>query len=205
MNKDKTVNIPNNDSKKLDGVELDSIATPSFLSDKPQKYNFEAQRDDYLTPSEIYLDVLSENGLDYFDCDVCCTLTNIPALLHYKKDGLYFDGEKISDENGLTGKWYSNNWCNPPFPKCKDFIKKAAEEQKKGCTTFMLIPARTETKYWQDYVFKNGRAKRRNVDVKFYKKGICFIHPETKETMPIFKNALALITFRGFKDGKKKK
>lgn len=81
------------------------------------------------------------------------------------------------------------------------FRKKASEEQAKGNTTFMLIPARTETKYWADYILdETGRTNRTNVDVIFLRKGLCFIEPDTGEKMPIFKNALALVTFRGIKN-----
>lgn len=165
------------------------------------KYDYSAQRDDYLTPSEIYEKILDENGLTIFDCDVCCSVYNVPARFHYKKDGLYQLSDKITGQDGLTGDWFKNNYCNPPFLLCKDFVKKASEEQAKGNTTFMLIPARTETKYWADYILdETGRTNRTNVDVIFLRKGLCFIEPDTGEKMPIFKNALALVTFRGIKN-----
>ena len=166
------------------------------------KYVFTAQRDDYLTPTEIIKSVLKKHKRKSFDCDVCCSIDNIPANFRFKKDGLYFsDDIKIHDYNGLLGSWYGFNWCNPPFPLCKEFIKKAAEEQKQGKTTVMLIPARVETKYWHDHILKDGKANRPNVEVIFLRKGICFIDPDTKEKMPVFKNALALVTFKGVTNG----
>lgn len=162
------------------------------------KYDFTATRDDYLTPADIIEYVLGVNRLEKFDCDVCCSLDNIPASFRYRKTGLYLNsGSKVSLSNGLTGTWFDNNWCNPPFKLCEKFVKKAAEEQKKGHTTYMLIPARTETVYWAKYIFDGGRATRPDVDVEFLKKGVCCVHPETGEEMPVFKNALALVTFRG--------
>mgnify|MGYP003139136647 CR=1 FL=1 len=41
--------------------------------------------------------------------------------------------------------------CNPPYSKIGEFVKKAYEESLKGCTVVMLIPSRTDTKYWHDY------------------------------------------------------
>ena len=60
----------------------------------------------------------------------------------------------------------------------------------RGRTTYMLIPARTETKYWHDYILFN-----KNVKILWLKKGPRFINPETNEPMGIFKNALALVFF----------
>lgn len=177
------------------------------------KYDFSSKRDDYLTPTDVIDYVLSKNNLERFMCDVCCTKANIPAHFGYKKDGLYlYDSTKLSDSDGLKGDWFLTNWCNPPFSLCEDFIKKAVKEQKRGCTTYMLIPARTETKYWQKYILESGRATRKNIDVEFLRKGICFLDPETdepikmklkqkdgsyKEVDGVYKNPLALVTFTG--------
>lgn len=175
------------------------------------KYNFQSIRDDYLTPPAIYQQVLQENDLPYFECDTCCSKYNIPALIYYKRDGQYALNKKIGEENGLTGDWFAFNWCNPPFGQCEEFVKKAAEQQQKGKTTFMLIPARPETEYWQKYILQNGKANRANVEVHFYKKGICFIDPDTMQPIKmkvrkngkekfvdgVYKNPLALVTFKG--------
>lgn len=161
------------------------------------KYDYTAQRDDYLTPCEFYEKVLEKNGLQLFDCDVCCSHYNVPARFHYKKDGLYQLADKISAQDGLSGDWFENNWCNPPFPLCRKFIIKAVKEQEKGNTTFMLVPARTETKYWHDYILQDGFAIRKKIEVQFLRKGICFLNPDTGHKMPVFKNSLALLVFRG--------
>lgn len=166
------------------------------------KYNFESLRDDYLTPSEFYGELMDKEKILIFDCDVCCTQFNIPAVWHYKKDGLYnLDGKRESDKHGLKGDWYQLNWCNPPFAQAPAWVKKAANEMKKGNTTYMLIPARTETKYWHDYILdKNGGTNRKNVKVKFLRKGLRFIEPTTGQEMGVYKNALALVVFRGCKN-----
>lgn len=163
------------------------------------KYIYVAERDDYLTPPEFITELLKKYKIDKFDCDVCCTKFNIPARLYYTLDGLYSEGtQKLTDNNGLTGEWFDYNWCNPPFGICDEFVEKAAWEQKQGNTTFMLIPARTETKYWHDYILdENGGTTRRCVEVKFLRKGLKFLHPETDEEMGVYKNALALVIFWG--------
>lgn len=181
--------------------DVEKQFTAELLSEsKAPKYNYTAKRDDYLTPSVIYEDVLEKNNLQIFDCDVCCSTFNIPSRFYYKKDGLYQHryGDKISELDGLSGEWFKTNWCNPPFQLCQKFIKKAAAEQKKGNTTYMLIPARVETKYWHDYILdKDGGTNRDGVKVQFLRKRIEFVNPDNGEMMPVFKNPLALVKFEG--------
>lgn len=45
-------------------------------------------------------------------------------------------------------------FCNPPYGRAiKDWVKKSSEEAKKPNTTVvMLIPARTDTSYFHDYI-----------------------------------------------------
>lgn len=193
--------VPINKHSNIGGVSTyPSIPTSDFSLTNP-KYDYSAQRDDYLTPSSFIQKVLKEENLPYFNCDVCSSLYNVPALIYGTKDGFFvLDDDKkyqLQKEDGLSGNWYSKNWCNPPFADCGKFVKKAAIEQAKGKTTYMLIPARPETKYWQDWILQNGKANRKNVEVTFLKKGLKFINPDTKEEMGVYKNPLAYVVFRG--------
>lgn len=144
------------------------------------KYNFEQKRNDYMSPPELVKKALAVKNRQEFDLDVCCSDFNIPAI-HYYKEGEY---------DGLKNDWYKLNWCNPPFDQCAKWIKRAYEEQQEGNETVMLIPVRTETKYWHDYILFNPKVK-----IEWLRKGHCFIHPETKKPMDVFKNAIALVYF----------
>lgn len=64
-------------------------------------------------------------------------------------------------------------FMNPPYGReIKHWIKKAYEESKKPNTSVVcLIPARTDTTYWHDYIF--GKAK----DIRFLKGRVKFINP----------------------------
>ena len=53
----------------------------------------------------------------------------------------------------------------------------------------MLIPVRTETKYWHDYILNNPR-----VTIEWLRKGYKFLNKDNEE-MGVFKNALALVYF----------
>lgn len=156
------------------------------------KYTYTQKRNDYLSPPEIVNAALDMFGRTEFDLDVCCSMGNIPAKKYYI-EGL---------QDGLTLGWGNLNWCNPPYNECEKWVKKAAKEAKeKYHTTVMLIPARTETKYWHDYILYEGCTKNPDVSVLFLQKGYKFLNPETREPMGVFKNALALVTFWGYKEG----
>ena len=53
----------------------------------------------------------------------------------------------------------------------------------------MLIPVRTETKYWHDYILFNN-----DVTIEWLRKGYKFLNRDNEE-MGVFKNALALVYF----------
>ncbi len=155
------------------------------------KYNFEFKENDYKTPPELYQKALNYWGISRFDLDVCTTDFNIPARIYYTKEGLFADGtQQLSDNDGLTGEWMTGFcWCNPPFNECKKWIEKAFNENKKGGKVAMLLPVRTETKYWHDYILNNP-----HVTIEWLRKGYKFLDKDNNE-MGVFKNALALVYF----------
>lgn len=159
------------------------------------KYNFESNANDYKTPPVLYQKALDRWGLNKFDTDTCTTDFVIPARIYYTKKGAFADGwhHQLTDNDGLTGEWYEYNWCNPPYNECAKWVKKAYEEQQKGNKTAMLIPARTETKYFQDYIINNPRIDL-NKQVIWLRKGYRFLN-KNNEQMGVFKNALCIVFF----------
>jgi hypothetical protein len=144
-----------------------------------QGYKLTSERNDYQTPPEVYNTILKFIGRDEFDMDVCCSELNIPAMFYLQI-------------NGLTHNWsykHTTCWMNPPFATAKKWLEKAYEESKKDCEVWGIIPCRTETKYFKDFIMQNENA--------FYaplQKGISFINPETKDPMGVFKNPLCIIS-----------
>lgn len=60
--------------------------------------------------------------------------------------------------DGLNQSWEVKNgksvFCNPPYGKeLKKWVKKAYDESKKGITIVLLIPSRTDTSYFHDYIY----------------------------------------------------
>lgn len=53
-------------------------------------------------------------------------------------------------------------FCNPPYGKAiADWIRKCSEESKKPNTIIVaLIPARTDTRYFHDYIYRKAKEIR---------------------------------------------
>jgi site-specific DNA-methyltransferase (adenine-specific) len=96
------------------------------------KIMFKSTHDNWSTP----IDVLEELDQELkFNFDPC-PLNENPSF------------------DGLSLEWGTSTFVNPPYSKIKDWCKKAYEEAQKGKTIVMLIPSRTDTKYWHDYIMK---------------------------------------------------
>lgn len=86
-------------------------------------------------------------------------------IYEYYKEHDFFDPCPYhADFDGLNIEWEEANFVNPPYSKIKEWVDKCIEEHKKGKVVILLIPARTDTKYFRklvdygcDIVFITGR------------------------------------------------
>lgn len=77
-----------------------------------------------------------------FTLDVCATRRNA-------KCDRFFSPE----DDGLSRPWYGRCWMNPPYGKgIGVWVAKAKEEAGKGALVVGLLPARTDTLWWQTHV-----------------------------------------------------
>lgn len=108
---------------------------------------FSSQTITWSTPEEFFNKVDSEYN---FTVDVCADTTNYKC----KK---YFSPK----DDGLKQSWQNNVcWCNPPYGSaCKEWVKKAYEECSENCTIVMLLPARTDVKWFHNYIYNNKNCK----------------------------------------------
>jgi len=102
---------------------------------------FSSKTDLWSTPQDFF-DKMNERFS--FTIDVCATAEN--AKCH-----AYFTEET----DGLKQDWRGVVWCNPPYGKqIGEWIKKGYEASINGSTVVMLLPARTDTRYFHDYCIK---------------------------------------------------
>jgi phage N-6-adenine-methyltransferase len=111
-----------------------------------------SKTDDWATPINFFAAV---NKVFKFTLDVCASDDN-------HKCNKYF----TEATNGLVQKWTGVCWMNPPYGReIGAWIKKAHDSALEGATVVCLVPARTDTKWWQDYckdaehLFVRGRLK----------------------------------------------
>lgn len=95
------------------------------------------------------------NDQYHFELDVC-------ALPENAKCDRYFTPE----QDGLQQEWTGVCWMNPPYGReIGKWVRKAYESAQAGATVVCLLPARTDTAWWHDYVmhgeitFLRGRLK----------------------------------------------
>lgn len=117
-------------------------------------------KDDWETPKVFYQQLDEEF---HFTLDPCCSHKNAKCIKHY-----------TSRENGLNMDCGGETvFCNPPYSvkgKQDAWIRKCYEESKKPNTVVVaLIPARTDTERFHEYIW-NGRAS----EVRFIKGRLCF-------------------------------
>lgn len=73
------------------------------------------------------------------------------------------------EDDGLAQSWSGERvFMNPPYGRViGDWVRKAYEESQKGAIIVALIPARTDTRYWHDYVMKADEIRLVKGRIKF--------------------------------------
>lgn len=110
---------------------------------------FSSANDIWATPQDFY-DKLNEEF--HFNLDPC-------ALPENAKCDKFFTPE----QNGLIQDWGNYNvFCNPPYGrKINEWVEKCSNESKKQNTTVvMLIPARTDTRYFHEFIYHKAKEIR---------------------------------------------
>lgn len=96
----------------------------------------------WCTPQDLF-DKL--NGEFHFDLDSAATDKSAKCANYY-----------TPVDDGLSKDWGGHHvFCNPPYGRhIHNWVRKGYEESRKPNTVVvMLIPARTDTSYFHDYIF----------------------------------------------------
>jgi phage N-6-adenine-methyltransferase len=141
---------------------------------KTNKGLFTSKTDLWETPQDLfnYLD-----GFYKFTLDVCA----IPENAKCKN---YFTPE----QDGLNMKWFGICFMNPPYgSQISKWVKKAYEEAQNGIKIVALLPARTDTKWFHDYIYC-----QHNIKIKFIKGRLKF--GDSKNSAP-FPSMLVIFNY----------
>ena len=103
---------------------------------------------DWETPQDFFDELNKEF---HFTLDPCATKTTAKCEKYFTKE-----------DNGLRQDWGGYTvFCNPPYgTEIKHWVKKCSDESKKPNTTVvMLMPARTDTIYFHNYIYNKAEIR----------------------------------------------
>lgn len=107
---------------------------------------FSSKTDNWSTPDSFYKLALEKYNINPI-LDVCADSQNTRCKLFYTKK-----------EDGLKQEWDKDFWMNPPYGRnIQHWIKKAYNScVKYNVEGVMLLPARTDTKWFHDYIYNKS-------------------------------------------------
>jgi len=115
------------------------------MNAQTQQVMFSSKSNEWTTPKAFFNKL--DNIFGPFTLDPCCDSAN-GLTQHYFTE----------QQDGLVQSWQGHTvFMNPPYSRgeLKRWIQKAYEEsQRKNTLVVALIPSRTDTKYWHEYVMK---------------------------------------------------
>lgn len=94
------------------------------------RVQFSSQTDNWNTPKSVYQTLDAEFGFDFDPCP-----------------------EKPTAD-GLSIDWGAVNFVNPPYSEIEKWVRKGFSEYLSGKTVVLLIPSRTDTRWWHDCCMK---------------------------------------------------
>lgn len=133
--------------------------------------HFSSMRLDWRTPHALYAELNKEF---HFDLDPCGDQSH-PLAPH------------TFTTIGLDRPWFGNVFMNPPYGReIGKWLEKATKEVKAGNANVVvcLIPSRTDTRWWHDYVMKG--------EIRFIKGRLHFDDHKNAAPFPS-----AVVVFRG--------
>jgi len=78
-----------------------------------------------------------------FELDACATAENAKCAQYFTKE-----------HDGLRQEWLGCAFVNPPYGRAIGKWCQKSYEASTICTVVMLIPARTDTRWWHDWIMR---------------------------------------------------
>ena len=112
---------------------------------------------DYCTPQDFF-DKLNEEF--HFTLGAAATDKSAKCRSYY-----------TPETDGLNNPWSQSGgavFCNPPYGReLSKWVRKAYKEAKSGTTIVLLIPSRTDTTYFHDYIYGKAEIRFRRGRLRF--------------------------------------
>ena len=101
---------------------------------------YSSKTDMWATPQDFF-DALDAEF--HFTLDACAVKENAKCEAYY-----------TPEQDGLDQPWTGRVWCNPPYGRnVGQWVKKAHDTASGGGFVVMLLPARTDTRWFHDYIY----------------------------------------------------
>ena len=143
------------------------------------KVHYSSKNQEWETPQEFFDKLNKEFN---FSVDVCATVSNT-------KCGFYYNKER----DALSLEWPSATiWMNPPYGReIGKWVKRAYESAMTSPSPVVcLLPARTDTKWWHEYVMQAD-------EIRFVQGRLTFSDADSPAPFPS-----CVVVFRGVIDRK---
>lgn len=129
------------------------------------KVLFSSKSDEWETPRDLFEQLDKEFG---FNLDPCATEDNHKCPTFFTQN-----------DNGLSKNWGGYRvFCNPPYSKVAEWVQKAYRESfAPGTIVVLLLPARTDTRYFHEYI-------QHRAEVRFLKGRLKFGESKTAAPFP---------------------
>jgi len=128
--------------------------------------HYSSKTDDWSTPQHLF-DKLNETY--GFDLDVCANSENAKVWRYYSKD-----------DDGLAHDWFGRIWMNPPYGRSiGKWVKRAYESATGETFVVALLPARTDTKWFHQYIYNKP-----SVSIEFLKGRLKFGNSKNSAPFP---------------------
>jgi len=102
---------------------------------------FTSEKTDWKTPPELFARL---DAVHHFTLDTAASVENHLCEKYFTKEN-----------SGLTKSWQDETvFLNPPYGReVGEWVKKAYLEMSPCCKIVMLLPARTDTKWFHNYIY----------------------------------------------------
>ncbi len=169
-------------------TNIEKQLIPAEKKSRLTKGLFSSRTEEWETPDYVFLALKKEFD---FQVDVCATAENAKCKIYFDKS-----------VDGMKREWSPFRcWMNPPYGRdIGRWMKKAFTESQIGALVVCLIPSRTDTKWWHDWVMKSSEIRFISGRISFgdsknsapFPSCIVIFYPElenpNKITVPIVKS-----------------